>query len=160
MAFSMREAFEDDVEFIVQLFELPHAQEFLNAPSRDIVEASLDDPQTENYIIEDDGEPIGNFALGNHEWLFDFRTLVIAKPRRGAGRFALEWGLHYAFEECGAHRVFLEIREDNAGTRRLCESLGFVAEGCYRDGFRDARTGEYRNLIPYGVVAARGPEHR
>lgn len=150
----MREAHDDDVAFIVELFRLPHASRFLNVPTAAMVQGSIDDPNNENYIIERDGGPAGNFLLKNHEWLFDFAILIVREPGRGAGRFALEWGLHRAFVECEAHRVFLEIRESNARIRRMAVHLGFKEEGCYRDGFRDQTTGRYENLIPYGLLAS------
>lgn len=152
MSYAMREAHDDDVRFIVDLFRLPHVSRFLNTPVADMVQASLDDPNNENYIIEFGGEPVGNFLVKNHEWLFDFAILIVREPGRGAGGFALEWGLHHAFAECDAHRVFLEIRESNARIRRMVERLGFHEEGCYRDGFRDQVTGHYENLIPYGLL--------
>lgn len=148
----MREAHEDDVRFITGLFRLRHASQFLNVPSAAMVQGSLDDPNNENYIIESDGEPVGNFLIKNYEWLFDFAILIVRDPGRGAGSYALEWGLHRAFVECGAHRIFLEIRESNARIRRMVARLGFTEEGCYRDGFRDQTTGRFENLIPYGLL--------
>ena len=147
----MRRACEDDIEFIDGLFRLPHVMRFLEAPGRAAIEATLEDPNTESYVIEERGKPAGHFLLHNHEWLFVFNVMAIRRQRRGAGTFALRWALHRAFVECAAHRVFLEIREDNRVSRGLCEKLGFVAEGRYRDGFRDAR-GRYRDLVPYGML--------
>jgi len=152
--FSIREAFEDDVPFIVSLFERDHVAAILNAPTAGMVSASLDDPAAENYIVEADGEPAGNFLIANQEWLFEFKMLAVATPGRGAGTFALDWGLRHAFETCGAHRVFCETRQDNPRTIALLERLGFTREGQYRDGFRDAKSGEFHDLYPYGMLAA------
>ena len=148
----MREASEDDVPFIESLFQLPRIAEFLNEPGRGAILGLIEDPQAEVYVIEDDGSEAGYFTLHNRDWLVELGVLAVKAPRRGAGRFAMQWGVAYAFEECKAHRVFIEIREDNEPARKLCEGLGFKAEGLYRDGFRDARTGEYKNLIPYGML--------
>jgi len=153
----MREAAAGDIGFIASLFRLPHAREFLNEPGRAAIEAALEDPNVESYLIEEDGAPAGHFLLRNHEWLFDFGVLIARRPHRGLGTFALCWGISRAFHGCGAHRVFLEVREDNVRTRTLCERLGFVAEGLYRDGFRDARTGRYHNLVPYGLLRSDRP---
>ena len=150
--FTVRDAFEDDVPFIVSLFDCAHVAEILNAPTAAMVGASFDDPNSENYIVEADGRPVANLLVGNQEWLFDLRMLAVATPRRGAGTFAIEWALGHAFETCGAHRVFCEVREDNRWMIAVLERLGFTREGTYRDGFRDARTGEYHNLLPYGML--------
>lgn len=152
MTFAMRETLAEDAAFIRRLFCLPHVRAFLNTPSRQIIVATLEDPNAESYVIEDAGEPVGNFVMCTHGFLVDFQSLAVTKRGRGAGTFVLRWGLRRAFDELQAHRVFLEVREDNVGTRRLCERLGFSQEGVYRDGFRDERTGEFRNLVPYAML--------
>lgn len=152
MSYAIREAHEDDAAFIQRLFSLPHASEFLNMPTREMILAAMNDPSVENYIIEDNGEPIGNLVLRNHGFLVDISVIVVAQQRRGAGTFGLQWVLDRAFTDLHAHRVFAETREDNVGTRRLLERLGFLQEGLYRDGFRGERTGEFKNLCPYGLL--------
>jgi RimJ/RimL family protein N-acetyltransferase len=152
MIFTMREAHEDDAAFIRQLFTMPHVREFLNAPSREMIVAGMENPNSEVYVIEADGEPAGNLVLHHHGFLVDIGLVVAAYQRRGIGSFALRWALHRSFSELHAHRVFLEVREDNAGTRRLVERLGFIQEGVYRDGYQDQRTGEFKNLCPYGIL--------
>ncbi|MBV9271632.1 MAG: GNAT family N-acetyltransferase [Candidatus Eremiobacteraeota bacterium] len=152
--FSVRKAFADDVDFLVSLFKHEHVSAILNAPTAAMFRASFDDPSTEIYIIEADGEPIGNFLIANQEWLFEFKVLAVSTPKRGAGTFAVEWGLSHAFEGSGAHRVFCEVREDNPHMIAILERLGFAREGTYRDGFRDAQAGEFRDLYPYGILAA------
>lgn len=154
MNYAMREAAGEDVPFIVELFALPHAAVVLNAPPAHMVEASLEDPNNEGYIVERDGEPVGHFLIQNHEWLVELSILIARDPGAGMGRFALDWGLRHAFDEIGAHRIFAEVRESNARTRALLERLGFAREGLYRDGFRDQATGAYENLVPYGLLDA------
>jgi diamine N-acetyltransferase len=152
VTYTIREAHEDDARFIRELFLLPHARAFLNTPTREMIVATMDDPAVENYIIEDDGEPAGNLVLRNHGFLVDVSVIVVAHQRRGAGAYALQWALEHAFAELGAHRVFLETREDNEVIRRLVERLGFVQEGTYRHGFQDERSGTYHNLCAYGML--------
>jgi RimJ/RimL family protein N-acetyltransferase len=152
VSFTIREADEEDIPFIVELFAMPHAAAVLNAPGAEMVEAALDDPNNESYIIEDDGEPAGHFLLKNYEWLVEFSILIAREPRRGLGRFALDWGLRHAFDELRAHRIFAEVRASNAVTRALLERLGFECEGRYRDGFRDQTSGTYEDLLPYGML--------
>ena len=149
----MREASDDDVAYIVKLFKLPHVRRFLNEPGRDMVQASLENPNVENYIIEHAGSPAGNFVLRNHGFLVEFSVLAVSQPQRGAGTFALHWGVRRAYDGLKAHRVYVEVREDNTFTRALVERMGWVQEGVFRDGFQDARTGAFRNLCGYGMLA-------
>ena len=48
------------------------------------------------------------------------------------GRRILTEVIRMAFEELGAHRLFLDVYEDNSRARHLYESLGFVYEGAMR----------------------------
>lgn len=160
MTFTIREAHEEDAAFIRRLFTLPHARAFLNTPSLDMIVAGMDNPNSEVYIIEAAGESVGHLVLHHHGFLVDVAVVVAAHQRRGIGTFALEWAKQRAFEELKAHRIFLEVREDNADTRRLVERLGFVQEGVYRDGFEDERTGEFKNLCPYGMLEDDYRKHR
>ena len=66
-------------------------------------------------------------------------ALAVREQGAGVGQLAM-------------HRIFLEIVEGNVASRRLCEAVGFRAEGLYRDGYRDAN-GAFHNLIPYGMLA-------
>ena len=150
----MRKTREADAAFIARLFDLPHARGFVHPVTAEQVRESLSREHHENYLVEHDGEPAGNVLLRNHGFLIEIGQIVVAPPRAGAGTFALAWVLNRAFDELGAHRVFLETVENNIPMRRLAERLGFVQEGLYRDGFQDARTGEFKNLCPYGLLEA------
>lgn len=147
----MREADEEDVAFIAGLFKLPHAREFLNAPGRDAI-LDLIEREGEAFVLQADGEDFGYFTMHDRDWLVDLGVLVVKKTGTGAGPFAMRWGIAEAFQKRGAHRIAIEIREDNDRARAMCERLGFKAEGLHRDGFRDAVSGKYKNLIPYGML--------
>jgi RimJ/RimL family protein N-acetyltransferase len=69
----------------------------------------------------------------------ELKRIVVAVPERGLGRRVLSEVIRMAFEEFDAHRLFLDVYEDNARARHLYESLGFVYEGTMRDA---ARRGE------------------
>jgi len=150
--FVLREAEEDDVSFIAGLFKLPHSREFLNEPGRDAILDLIEGPDAEAFVLEADGEDFGYFTMHDRGWLMELGVLVVKKTGLGAGPFAMRWGIEEAFQKRGAHRIFIEIREDNDRARAMCERLGFKAEGLYRDGFHDAVSGEYKNLIPYGML--------
>jgi hypothetical protein len=157
----MRDADEGDAGYLRRLFSRPHARAFLNDPGAAGIERFLEDPNVECSIVQTArGDRAGAFIIRNGGFLVEFSALATDPPGKGAGRFALEWGIRYAFTTCGAHRIALEIREDNATTRALCERLGFVQEGVFRDGFYDVRAGTYRNLVAYGMLAPRTAARR
>jgi len=63
----------------------------------------------------------------------ELKRVVVATPGRGVGRRILTEILRIAFRELGAHRLFLDVFEDNARARHLYESLGFKQEGVMRE---------------------------
>jgi len=152
VSFRMREAEEEDAPFIAGLFRLPHSREFLNEPGRDAILDLIEGTDGEAFVLEADGEVFGYFTMHDREWLVELGVLVVKKMGLGAGPFAMRWGIEEAFQKRDAHRISIEIREDNDRARAMCERLGFRVEGLHRDGFRDAVSGKYKNLVPYGML--------
>jgi diamine N-acetyltransferase len=74
----------------------------------------------------------------------ELKRIVVAVPERGLGRLILKELQRIAFHELGAHRLFLDVYEDNARARHLYESLGFRYEGIMRDAAQ--RDGRWCNL--------------
>ena len=58
--------------------------------------------------------------------------------------------MRIAFRELGAHRLFLDVFEDNARARHLYESLGFQYEGVMREAAQ--RDGHWCNLRLMSVL--------
>jgi len=61
------------------------------------------------------------------------KRIVITQAGRGYGRSTLQQLLHKTFGEFAAHRVWLDVMEDNAPARSLYRRLGFVEEGRLRE---------------------------
>ncbi len=109
---------------------------------------------SEVLIIERNGRAFGNLTFAVLDgWLMEIRVIAFEERGTGAGRFTMEWLLNCAFEKLGVHRIFAETLESNSGARALCERVGFLREGCYRDGYR-GDDGSYHNLIPYGMLSS------
>ncbi len=66
----------------------------------------------------------------------ELKRIVVAIPDRGLGRRMLEELIRIVFVELDAHRLFLDVYEDNLRARHLYESLGFQYEGVMRDAAR------------------------
>jgi RimJ/RimL family protein N-acetyltransferase len=69
----------------------------------------------------------------------------VGQPGLGLGRRILGEIQRIAFEELGAHRLFLDVFDDNARARHLYESMGFVIEGAMRDA--TSRDGAWHDLL-------------
>lgn len=138
MTFSIRRACREDANFVLELFTLPHVREFTHGPkSIEVFVNALERGDRELLIIDRGGRPFGHLVIAVLDgWLMEIRVIAFEEQRTGAGRFSMEWLLHRAFEDLGLHRIFLEVVESNTGAQALYERVGFLREGCYRDGYR------------------------
>jgi RimJ/RimL family protein N-acetyltransferase len=127
----------------------------MHCPAETRVAELADDASVRaRIIVNAAGKPAGFMAISDHDgWLAEIHSIVVAQPGAGVGRWALREALRWAFEDVGAHRVWLEVTAANANARRLYESEGFVHEGTYRDGYRSG-AGAYEDLAHYGMLEA------
>ena len=143
----------EDAPFVVGLHRLEHAAPFVVAPMEDrVVEVAREPNVRMRVVLNSDGRRVGHWFAANHDgWLVEIHRIIAAEPRAGIGRWALREALRWAFDDIGAHRVWLEVTAANEGARRLYEHEGFVHEGTYRDGYRsDVDT--YEDLVHYGLL--------
>lgn len=85
----------------------------------------------------------------------------IAEPYEGRGLVtrACAAMLDFAFDRLRLHRVMIRAAVANARSRAIAERLGFTEEGVLREaGLVD--TGEYLDLVVYGMLDREWPEHR
>ena len=68
-------------------------------------------------------------GLSNPNRSMLLRRLVVARKGMAAGPRAVEAVMRFCFEEMRFHRLWLDVREDNAPARRSYERFGFFTEG-------------------------------
>jgi len=144
----LRPARPEDVPQIMALERLPEFREFVGKwPEEQHREAMAG--ADARYFVAIDSEAICGFAIllgivsGYRS--IELKRIVVATPDRGLGRQILREIMRIAFDELGAHRLWLDVFENNARARHLYESLGFVREGVLREAiYRDER---YDSLI-------------
>jgi RimJ/RimL family protein N-acetyltransferase len=153
-AYTDRPVTAADVDWIVALHAAAHARPFVVAPTADDVRGALARGTVcERAVLDADGGRAALWRAQLHDgWLVELKTIIAAEPGRGAGRWALRRALEWAFEECGAHRVSLDVTATNAVARSLYERHGMRWEGTFRDGFR-ASDGTFVHLCHYGMLA-------
>ena len=108
---------------------------------------AMDDPDYRYLIIEEEGRPEGYAFLNgllspNHA--VQLCRFVLAEPGKGKGRAACKLILDEVFIGLGAHRLYLDLFDDNIRAERLYYSLGFQLEGVLRDAERRGK--EFRSL--------------
>lgn len=133
----LRLATPADVSGIAAMERLDESRRYVGQWSEDRHLAALVDADVRYYVNEDASGEIAAYVilrgLTGIERAIELKRVVVARPGNGLGRQILIETLHIAFHELGAHRLFLDVVEDNARARHLYESLGFVHEGILRD---------------------------
>ncbi|WP_204141427.1 GNAT family N-acetyltransferase [Halomicronema sp. CCY15110] len=130
-----------NLEFVLSAEATAHASGFVQLWTRDRHLQTLDDPNAGHWIIEDTTthKRVGYVILlglqDPHQCLL-LKRIVITQTGKGYGRSVLMQVLDKAFNEFAAHRIWLDVMEDNHRARSLYRSLGFVEEGCLRESVK------------------------
>lgn len=137
-----------DIPAILALERTPFAREFVGQWSEERHRATLEGGDGHHYVSETEwGEVQGYVILrgiNEDSRAIELKRIVVAVPERGLGRSMLKEVMRIAFRELGAHRLFLDVFEDNARARHLYESVGFQYEGVMREAAN--RDGRWYNL--------------
>jgi RimJ/RimL family protein N-acetyltransferase len=159
----LRRVERDDIPTFVRWFNDPEVRDFLTvyrpfstAEEEKWFEGQLDDRDSELFAIETaDGVHIGNIGLHNVNWQYRHAGLgiVIGEKEywgKGYGSDAVRTLLRFAFQEMNLHRVFLQVRDDNARGIRAYEKCGFQHEGRLREAIYS--NGRYYDELWMGIL--------
>lgn len=139
----LRIAIADDIPAIVAIERNPVARQFVGQWTEERHRTTLTGGDARYYVNEQDGQ-IDAYVilrgLAEDSRSVELKRIVVAAPGRGMGRRILTEVQRIAFRELGAHRLFLDVFDDNVRARHLYQSLGFKYEGVMRDAaHRDGR---------------------
>jgi RimJ/RimL family protein N-acetyltransferase len=106
-------------------------------------EAAIRFPDFRHFIIEaGPGLDAAGFLIligckSRHQSL-ELKRMVVQSKGAGFGRAALRVAKKVAFDDLGAHRLWLDVKTHNERARALYDSEGFVVEGLLRESVRTA----------------------
>lgn len=148
----LRPTGEDDLDYVVAAEADPDNRPFLAPSPRDEHLAFLRDQGQRHLIAEAGGRPVGFVLLRLHpeQRAVELRRLAVTEKGRGHGRAALRLAMARAFEEHGAHRLWLDVKPHNERARSLYRSAGFVEEGLLRDALYSE--GVFESLVIMSVL--------
>jgi diamine N-acetyltransferase len=153
-AMLLRLATLDDIPAILALERTPMAREFVGQWTEDRHRATLAGGDARYFVSETEWSEVQAYAIlrgiNENSGAIELKRVVVAVPERGLGRRMLKELMRIAFSELGAHRLFLDVYEDNARARHLYESLGFQYEGLMRDAAR--REDSWCNLCLMSIL--------
>jgi RimJ/RimL family protein N-acetyltransferase len=144
-----RSATVGDIAQICRLETLPQFRTFVGCWPPDQHLKNLADPDAGYLVAEDEQGNIAAFAilrglLSEHRAV-ELKRFVVGLPNQGTGKRFLAAIADWAFGECGAHRLFLDVFVNNDRARHVYESFGFREEGIMRDAIY--RDGTYHSLV-------------
>ncbi|MBI5275716.1 MAG: GNAT family N-acetyltransferase [Burkholderiales bacterium] len=139
----LRPTMSSDLEFVVSLERDPENLAFITPWERTQHEAAIRFPDFRHFIIEGGPglEAVGFVILigckGQNQSL-ELKRMVVRDKRRGYGHATLRVLKKVAFDELGAHRLWLDVKQHNTMARNVYEAEGFVVEGVLRESVKTA----------------------
>lgn len=140
----LRPTMQSDLEFVLSLENDPENLPYITPWERMQHEAAIRFPDFRHFIVEGGAglEAVGFLILigckSRHQSL-ELKRMVVRSKGQGFGRAALRVAKKAAFDDLGAHRMWLDVKTHNARARALYESEGFVVEGVLRECVRTDR---------------------
>lgn len=135
---AFRHTTDADLEFVMAIERQAASDRFVESWSKSRHIQAMSEADELHLVIEaiDDGETVGFILFAgiedpNHN--IEFRRIVIGPKNRGLGQQSVRLLKKYAFEELGAHRLWLDVKDFNPRARSLDVSEGFVEEGTLRE---------------------------
>jgi RimJ/RimL family protein N-acetyltransferase len=136
----LRPTTDADLDFVVRAESDPDTSPFISPWPRDRHAIALGDPDIAHRIAEDEAQnPVGFVILAgltNPDSSIEFRRIVVARKGKGYGRSTVQAVKEVAFNDLQAHRLWLDVKVDNARARALYKSERFSEEGLLRECIR------------------------
>jgi len=147
MALTLRETAEEELPAVLALEADPDVSPWITAWPAERHLRAIQDPDEAHMAFWDESRHEGFLLLAglrNENHSVELRRIALRRRGEGLGAAALDLALAHAFGSCTAHRVWLDVLEDNMRAQRLYERAGFAAEGLMREA----------HLLPDGSFAS------
>ena len=157
-ALSLRAATPADIALITRIEARPDYADFITRWPAERHAAAMDDADYRYLAFEMDGMTVGYAiltGLTSPNAAIGLMRIAVDRPGGGLGRRCCQLLMAEVFDRMGAHRLHLDLFEDNARAEHLYRSLGFQNEGLLRDSERRGET--FRSLKLMAILA---PDYR
>lgn len=161
---TLRTIEEEDIDFLCDLFNDPDVWPYLGphtpvnrVKEREYVEEQVTDDGSVNLLIcvgESGEEPAGNIGFGPATAVDGSTELgIMLAPEfwgEGYGTEASRLLTTYALEERRMHRMVAKAIDENVGSCRIWEKLGFRQEGRLKESMY--HQGRYMDVLVFAVL--------
>lgn len=150
---TLRRATLDDLRFLLDLERRFCGLGFVGSDDARTHERQMADADCFYWIVEAKSERAGYVVLRGLKSInrcLELKRIVIAEPERGLGRGVLRAVIDKVFRELSAHRLWLDVYDDNHRARHVYRSLGFIEEGTMRECIQCE--GRFRSLVVMSML--------
>lgn len=147
-----------DVDYWMAAERDPEARRWVTPRDRAHHLAAIADPDVRHLVVERDGRRVGCALLAGAENVHrsvELRRIVLTERGGGLGTRVVRLLVDVAFDDLGAHRLWLDVVEQNDRARHVYRRVGFVEEGLMRDAFLNG--GRHHGLVLMSMLAHERP---
>jgi RimJ/RimL family protein N-acetyltransferase len=138
---AFRPTTEADLDYALKMERAAENAAFIRQWSIEQHKSAISNENVAHLIVQktSDSQAIGYIilvGLKNPDKSIEFKRIVIEKKNEGFGKESLQIVKKIAFENLGAHRLWLEVMEHNERAIQLYKSEGFTCEGLHRESLK------------------------
>jgi diamine N-acetyltransferase len=151
----LRPTMQSDLDFVLSLEQDRDNLPFITPWERTQHEAAIRFPDFRHFIIEaGPGLDAAGFLIligcrSPHQAL-ELKRMVVQAKGQGTGRAALRMAKKIAFDDLGAHRLWLDVKKRNGRAKALYDREGFVVEGELREAVKVA--GGFESMVVMAML--------
>lgn len=150
----MRRTEEKDLATVLREEQRLENATFINQWSYEEHLTSLSDPNISHGVFENaSGKEIGYVILNDSQrsdGCIELMRLVIYEKGEGYGKLAISLIKKWAFQHQKAHRLWLDVKEENMRAQHVYTAQGFVKEGLLRECIKEGD--RYQSLILMAIL--------
>jgi diamine N-acetyltransferase len=153
----LRPTMQSDLDFVLSLEQDPGNLPFITPWERTQHEAAIRFPDFRHFILEAGaGLDAAGFLIligcRSQNQSLELKRMVVQHKGQGLGRAALRVAKKIAFDDLGAHRLWLDVKKRNTQAQALYDGEGFVVEGELRESVRVQ--GGFESMIVMSMLEA------
>lgn len=153
------EAGEGDLVWILEQERVAAKEGYVSSDAEPRHRLQMNDRTCLYLIARKAGEPVGYVILlgvmGQNP-VVELKRIVVTKRGVGVGQALMHLIIDYAFDDLKAHRLWLDVIDDNARAQHVYRKLGFVEEGRFRKA--TWRPHGWQDLVIFGMLAEDRPK--
>ncbi len=151
----------EDLDYVLATEQHPDSRDFIFTWSREKHLESVRNQDQLHLIIENaEGSNIGYIILSgltNANNCIELIRINMSTKENGYGKKSIRLIQEYLFSSLHAHRIWLDVKENNSRALHVYRSVGFKQEGILRECIK-TKAG-YESLIIMGILKSELKEY-